>query len=180
MDFPLATQATPKGPSISTAHTGLETSHYVVAGVKNFNTAAAWPSAGLAILIPFQLEQHRLVTQMAWQNGTITTAPTVDVGIYDRSLTREVSLGPTTQAGATGIQVGNIADTVLEPGEHYLAMSVSGTGSQFDSAATPAIVMRAIGCLQMAAASTLPATITAATFTVAYCPYLTLSSAAVL
>ena len=55
-----------------------------------------------------------------------TQSGNLDVGIYDSSLTRLVSLG-STAVGAAGAQVCDIADTALAAGRYYFAMAVDNT-----------------------------------------------------
>lgn len=152
-----------------------------VGSVANFNTAAAWPSANLAIAVPFMQDVFDVPVSAAWENGTITTAPSVDVGIYDDNLNLLTHTGATTASGATALQSANlVSPPTLSPGNYYMAMSVSGTGSTFDSTATlVAPVLRACGLVQMASAEPLPSTLTAAVITNAYLPLfgITFSSA---
>lgn len=137
--------------------------------------AAAWPSANLALYFPIVVPQRMTITGFAWSNGTITTAPTVDCGVYTLAGTRLTHFtAPVTQAGASTIQTQALpANLVLDPGVYLLAMLVSGTGSQFNEAAAGSSSLACSGAKQQAVgAATLPATATFATITNSYVPIL--------
>ncbi len=84
--------------------------------------AALWPSANRAIYVPVYIEQTVIAYQMAVIVGV--QAGNCDIGIYDVSGNRQVSVGSTAVGGA-GIQKFNITDTTLGPGVYFLAFNCS-------------------------------------------------------
>lgn len=170
--FPSRISGKPVGATIHPGHIAVATCQFADLSVVNF-AAAAWPAANRAIYVPFTVEAEDLVQQMFWENGGV--AGTTDVGIYDITGTRLVSLGPTTNAGT--IQIGNITDTTLPRGNYYMAMLVSTTvTATFWSAVVGVPMLRMAGCQQEAVGSaTLPATATFAAITSAYLPMVGIS-----
>jgi len=90
--------------------------------------SAYWPANNQAIFLPFTVLTPVTVTTIRVYVGF--QANNLDVGIYDESRTRLVSLG-STAVGAIGEQVCNIADTALAAGRYYFAMASNSTGPQF-------------------------------------------------
>lgn len=135
--------------------------------------AVAWPAANLAIYIPIVIFERETVVGFAWSNGTITTAPTVDCGIYRPDGVRLINTGATTQAGASTVQTVSCTSTLLLPGRYLLAMLVSGTGSQFNEAAANSAGLAVCGVKQQAVgAATLPNPATFALISNSYVPIL--------
>ena len=139
---------------------------------------AVWPAANLAIYIPFRVSAPVLVTQMFTTNGS-TVAGNVDIGIYDVAGTRLVSSGATAQSGTSALQAYDITDTLLAPGQFYLACSLSDGTATIARVATSAQFLRAFGCAQEASAHPLPATATFATMAQAYLPIIGLTTESV-
>jgi hypothetical protein len=122
--------------------------------------SSAWPTASLAMFVPIALSEAVTVVKMAWLNGA-TVSGNVDVGIYDASGNRLVSIGSTAQAGVTNSQVVDIADTLLNAGRYYLALAVDNiTGTMRMTVPDTLGTVKAMGMLQMAAAFPLPLTAT--------------------
>lgn len=122
------------------------------------STAGAWPANNMALYYPFIVQDPITVTQIAVE--VTTQSGNLDLGIYSEALTKLVGLG-STAVGAAGVQVGNIADTTLGPGLHYLAMCCSTTAAAFRRANLPALALRMSGAAQEAVgAVTLPTTAT--------------------
>lgn len=168
MDFPTGT---PENCIITSAGDTLcETGLVVIGSAQNMVTAAAWPVANKAIYVPFRLHRPFVARLVGWVNGTITTAPNVDVGIFDVTGVKLISSGATLQSGANLMQSVDITDTELQPGLFYIGMSVSGTGSLFDSAALAVLGCRAAGMQEQATAHPLPSTATFAVCSSAYLP----------
>jgi hypothetical protein len=118
-----------------------------------------WPTANLAILIPLALPFAYTVRRAFWVNAG-AVAGNVDCGIYDANFSRVASTGAVAQAGLNTVQYGTLV-TTLQPGSYYLALTLSAnTGGFFGSTSMGPVGMGAAGCVQMAAANPLPATIT--------------------
>lgn len=126
-------------------------------------------TANRAYLIPFHLEEPITITKLFCANGA-TASGNVDVGIYSSDFTKIISSGSTAQAGTNDLQVFDVTDTTIGPGDFYLAVALdNGTGTVFTQNLTVAIGRRS-GLLQMASAFPLPATITPATISAGTCP----------
>lgn len=123
--------------------------------------ASAVLTANRAYLIPFHIEEPITVTKLFCANGA-TASGNVDVGIYSSSFVKLISSGSTAQAGTNVLQIFNVTDTIIGPGDFYLAIAIdNGTGTIFSQNIGTTIGNR-IGLLQMASAFPLPATITPA------------------
>lgn len=141
--------------------------------------SAAWPSASLAIYIPFRSAIPVLVTHMLVLNGS-TVNGNVDIGIYDTAGTRLVSTGAVAQSGVSTVQSIDITDTLIGPGQFYLAMShSSGTATTLRMPIT-ADFLRVFGCAMEASAHPLPATATFTTIDQAYLPIIGFMAQAVM
>lgn len=118
------------------------------------------PVASRALYVPVQVAETITVYRMAWTNGA-TVAGNIDVGIYDESFSRLVSIGSTAQAGVSTMQVVDIADTVLVAGTYFLAFVRDDITATFArSSASDATVLELSGVQHMAAGFPLPATAT--------------------
>lgn len=134
--------------------------------------SGTYPSANRAYYYPITLNDWVTVTQMSLYNGA-TVAGNVDVGIYDINGNRLVSAGGVAMAGASTVQVFDIADTALVPGDYYLAMACSSASATFFRYQANAQVMEAFESYMQASAYPLPATATFVAATVGFVPMLT-------
>ena len=134
--------------------------------------SAVWPTANTAIYIPIEIAVFTTITAILVQVGT--QAGNLDVGIYDETGTRLVSLGSTAVAAA-GVQNCNIADTALAPGVYFVAMNCDSATAAFIRCSITADLGRSVGCQQQAVgAIALPATATFAAYTLTYLPCISL------
>lgn len=126
-----------------------------------FITPQAWQAVNLALYVPVLIRVPTTVYQMAWINGA-TLGGNVDVGIIDgSSKARLISTGSTAQAGASALQVVDVADTLIPVGLHYLAMSLnSNTATVIRGSLSTAIMARANGVAQQAAGFPIPNPVT--------------------
>lgn len=132
--------------------------------------SAAWPAANRAIFLPFAVAVPSTAVQLYCLNGA-TASGNVDMGIYDPSGTRLVSIGSTAQSGTNVLQLFDITDTVLGPGAFYLGIALDGTtGTMFRANIGPGST-RAFGVVQMASAFALPAAATYAAAASGYIPF---------
>jgi len=157
--------------ALSTFGTAAATGQIAAAAGARFNNSGTWPAANRALYIPVVLEQRSTVYKMSF--GVATQSGNYDVGIYDVTGARIVSLG-STAVPAAGLATADIADTVLVPGVYFLAMNVDNITASFNRLALALPVCRSSGVQQQAVgAVTLPATWTPANPATAYVPALT-------
>lgn len=128
-------------------------------GISTTPTSNAWPSANLALFVPFVVSEPLIAYKIAVGCGT-TASGNFDVGIYDRFGNRMVSSGATAKTASTEV-VCNITDTQLGPGLYYAAMAADGANNYImiaPSGASPVPLQKCkgMGCLEMASAYTLP------------------------
>jgi hypothetical protein len=163
-------------PDFPTSHGGLTLEaggvYSTATGLSGVNVtasaSAAWPSANLAIFVPWQLARRVTVYKLATGAGA-TAAGNFDIGIYDAGGNRIVSSGSTAK-GSSVEHVIDIADTKIGPGLYYLAMSANGTNNYVlltpsGTSPVPLQKVRLYGVLNMATAFVLPATATFAAAT---------------
>lgn len=133
-------------------------------------SSQAYPLANLALYVPFAVASPVNVQSTIWMNG-VTAGGNIDIGIYDESGTRIVSLGSTARGTASSvITTTTLTDTVLGPGRYYMAMAHDGTSNIF--AWIPAAgLCEAFGVLEQQTAFPLPSTATFAVTTRAYIPF---------
>lgn len=127
----------------------------------NVGTSAVWPTANLAIFHPFYVRSARTAIQMYTYNGVITVTPgNVDVGIYSSDGTRLVSIGTTALVDADNVlQLYNITDTVLLPGNYWMAMAVDNTADAFFRVTPGGTNAQIIGARSVVSSFVLPATV---------------------
>lgn len=142
-------------------------------------SGSAWPSANLAIFIPFRVAAPYTVQQIYWQNMA-TINGNIDVGIYDSEGNKIVSSGSTAQSGATALQSISITPTTLRRGQYYLAMAFDNATATVRAGSSAATLYRAIGVLSMVSAFPLPSTATFVGTLTNYYPFIGLSQQSVL
>lgn len=132
--------------------------------------SAVYPSANLAIYVPFNLVTPVLAKQIFWYNGA-TVSGNVDVGIYDEKKRKIISTGSTLQAGINSLQRIDITDTWLGTGLFFLAISMDNvTGTLFSNTSGNVMWWNILGVYQQATAFPLPDPATFATPTSDYMP----------
>ncbi len=143
-------------------------------------TSNTFPTANLAILIPFQLPESTQVAQLFWHNGAAVSG-NVDMGIYTADGRRLVSTGSTAQAGTSTHQAVDITDTILGPGLFYMAIALDNTtGTLFSGALGSAVGAKVLGMAQMASAFPLPTSVTFASIGQDYIPLMALTTGTVI
>jgi hypothetical protein len=144
-------------------------------GVLGNIASGVWPSANLAIYIPFFLVEPVSIAQLFLYNGSAVSG-NVDVGLYAEDGTRLVSTGSTAQAGTSMLQFFDVTDTWLGPGVFYLASALDNTtGTTQRVAPSNVMVLSVQGVAQQASAFPLPAAATFAALTFSYLPYVGLA-----
>lgn len=144
------------------------------------NATGTWPTANLALFVPFQLYVPATFVQMAVLMGG-TNGDNIDVGIFDSQGNRIVSSGSTAQGSTNVVQTFDITDTTLAPGTYFLACACSGTtGAVSRYAPTGTGFCAGAGMLQTASAFALPASVTFASVAQEYVPFIVASTRTVL
>jgi hypothetical protein len=139
-----------------------------------FSNANVNLTASRAHYIPFIVRDRCTVYGSLWLNGS-TISGNLDVGIYDYTAVRLVSLGATAQAGASAVQYGNLADTTLDPGYYWMAFVADNATATFSVCSwTAARPLDFMGIKIQASAYVLPSTATFATSSVTEVPRLVL------
>jgi hypothetical protein len=141
--------------------------------------STTYPTANLAIYMPFRLPTPTLIAQLFCSNGTAVSG-NVDVGIYDEAGTRLVSSGSTAQAGTSTNQAFNITDMTIGPGLFYLAVAMDNTTGTLFATTASALNLKFMGFAQEASAFPLPATATFATNAGTFMPIIGFTSRSVL
>lgn len=136
------------------------------AGTPTYAASITWPSANMAVYIPFWLPWPYTVRRVFWMNGSSVTTVNVDFGIYNADGTLIYSTGSTARSGASALQYVAPTAFVLSPGSYYFGYSCSSTTTnRGGSGALPALSghFAMAGIQQEASALPLPATMTPAT-----------------
>lgn len=98
------------------------------------STASAAFVDELIYFYPFVIRQSALAVKMGYIVGA-TAAGSVDLGIYDSQGNLIVSTGLTAQGTINVLQEIDITDTLLNPGNYYMAIKCTdGTGTGFSTA----------------------------------------------
>jgi hypothetical protein len=126
----------------------------------------AWPSANIAIFIPFNLEKPCLIRESFLVSGTLTTSNTIDIGVYDESFNRLFTSTMTVNAASTAFNSSSSTDVIIGPGSYYMAMACSGTRNVLGTN-VGTVVYKGAGVMEQAglSGSTLPATASPVEFT---------------
>lgn len=139
-------------------------------------TAPSYASAVIGVanrgfFIPFWVPSAITVAQLWCQNGG-TAAGNTDMGIYDATFNKVVTIGPTAQAGTSAIQYFNIADTGLSAAtNYYLALVTDNTGATFGRVSVALQHLNSIGVFTDEAVGTLPASVVPDSCAQAYIPH---------
>ncbi len=144
---------------------------YAASGGAAVAASAVWPTANSALFVPFCVRQPRLVQRLWWYNGA-TASGNVDCGIYSADGTLLVSAGSTAQGTINVLQSVDITDTLIGPGQFYMALVMDNiTGTMFRATSNSgARIIRLLGTAMMATAFPLPAVATLASDTLAFMP----------
>jgi len=134
------------------------------------NTAAvstAWPTAGLALYIPFYVAAPGLAQGIFWQNGT-AVAGNVECALYDEYGNKIATSGVIAASGTSAPQATAFGSPVmLTTGRYYMAlMASSGTQTflAWSTSAAATNVNRMLGVLEQTGLSSgVPATWTPVT-----------------
>ena len=149
----------------------------MISGVSSGATvgAGAWPSANLAIFVPWRVVAPTWARRVWYASGNATG--NVDVGIYRDDGSLVVSSGATAQGSTNVVNFINITDTQIPPGDYFLALSCASASAQ-PYRSNNGGFSRSQGVCQMAAAHPLPATATFAAAGQDYMPFFGISTIA--
>jgi hypothetical protein len=136
--------------------------------------SVAHGTANLARFYPFVLSEPIMVVKMWWYNGATANGNT-DIGIYDESGTKLLSMGNTAQGTINILQEVNVTDTWLGRGRFYMGLSSSSATATYFSNVISVQLSKMLGWAQMATANVLPATATYAAASSAIQPVFGLS-----
>ena len=143
--------------------------------------SAAWPSANLAIYIPFRVASPVKILTLFWMNGTGTQSNNCDIGIFTADGTKIASSGNTAKSGASAIQsVNPTTQPTIGPGLYYWGISNSGTQNFVRCNVFAGSQLRLMGVSQQASANALPATWTPASMAQQYIPFIGMTARSVL
>lgn len=120
------------------------------------------PTANIAILVPFHLDQPTHVYRFFWLNGTAVSG-NIDVGIYTSNLTLIGKTGSTGQVTTNVVQLVTHLGLYLPAGDYYLAYAndTGGVGQKI-VAVLPTIISQSMcGIMEKASSFPLPALIVA-------------------
>lgn len=97
----------------------------------NTSASAVWPTADLAMYIPFALHAPAIVKELWWYNGA-SVSGTVDAAVYNEDGTQRLfSAGAPSQAGTSAPQAVDITDTLLLPGRYWMGLVLGNTTGTF-------------------------------------------------
>lgn len=143
--------------------------------------SAVWPSAALAIHVPFVISAPYLVRTVWWANGATVANGTAACGVYARTGALLLSCAATATSGASAAQkVALGAAVLLYPGSYYMALALSSASDTILRMAPSAAKLQSMGLAQQAAASTLPDPFTQAAITQTYFPLFGIANATVI
>ena len=131
--------------------------------------SAAFPTTNQAFFMPLFMGAPITIAQLFVWNGA-TVSGNVDVGVYAEDGTRLVSSGSTAQAGTSVLQVFDVTDTVIGPGNYYLALACDNTTATITRVTVALSVARLHGNLTQASAFPLPTLATFATVAGGFTP----------
>jgi hypothetical protein len=148
-------------------------SKFLIGGDDSISDASdiAYPSANLAIYIPFFLQTPMVIDRIFWGNGA-TLSGNVDAGVYDAARKKIVSTGSTAQASTTDAQSVNITNVTLGTGLFFLAIAMDNTAGTLMAVQMGAGLhfYKTLGIYQQASAFPLPDTATFSLPTFNYLP----------
>jgi hypothetical protein len=139
--------------------------------------ASAAPSSGtgtvadMVIYVPFEIAVPFVAKEVGWVNGSVTANGNAQVGTYREDGTQVVECTATATSGTSARQTVDITDTTHQPGRYYMAFRASSASDRFSR--TTSVVgglLEAVGLMQQASQTDLPATATFAVITTAFIP----------
>ena len=122
-------------------------------------SSVAWPTASLAILVPFSVPVAGTVYSAIWTNGAAVSG-NVDAGVYNEDGTLLASVGGVAQAGINvNQQAAFTAPTAIPSGSYFFALVLDNITGTIDRYSPGVNVLIAEGVRQAAAAYPLPASV---------------------
>lgn len=124
--------------------------------------STTWPTANLAMLVPFSLA-YRVTVHRMWMFNGSSVAGNIDIGVYDTSGTRLGSTGSTAQSGTSVPQNVNSTDFDIGPGVFYMALACSSTSANIFAASASTggePILASMGLVKVASSFPLPSSLT--------------------
>jgi hypothetical protein len=144
--------------------------------------SAAWPTANLAIFVPYYLRAGITARQIYWSNGaTVTALTSVECAVYDESGTNKlITSGVVTQAGTSVPQAVTITNGLYLPRGRYWIGLVCGNNTstflRYTNGAAVTAMQKLLGTSEQTLGGTaLPAAITFGSPVNAYIPVIGLT-----
>lgn len=131
---------------------------HVLAAIEQTPTTSGVVAQNQAWYIPFLIYRPYVARKMWIVNGSGTINGNMDMGIYTSGGTRIVSMGNTAQATVNFVQTLDITDTLLAPGQYYMAFSSSSATATYWRYSVTAPLLTATGIHLQGSANPLPAT----------------------
>lgn len=122
----------------------------IAGGVGSF-ASGAWPTANLAIAVPFTVTAPYVVRRV-WSDNGATASGNIDIGIFSLDGTKIASCGSTAMSGTSTLQLITITETLLTPGRYLMAMACSNTTGTNRKYAAPVTSLQMFGVAQASAA----------------------------
>lgn len=138
-----------------------------------------YPSANLAIYVPFRLTRPFIATAIILFNGG-TASGNIDLGIYGKDGVKLVSTGSVAQSGTSQIQSVSITPTELGVGLFYMAVAMDNATGTIYRVGVNGPVPSILGMAEQASAFTLPASATFATSTQGVIPMMGITGRSVI
>lgn len=122
-------------------------------------TQAAAPGTTEIQLCPFRVFFPVTLQTVSWINGT-TVGATLDVGIYDASLSRLGHTGAISQGSASAYTTQSFGPLTLQVGNYWMAVAANNTTGLINSTTLAINVKRPLGLRAATQATTLPTAVT--------------------
>lgn len=139
----------------------------------SFPASTAWPTANLAIAVPFYVYVAGYVQQLWWVNGAAVSGH-VQIGITDEYGNVIAQSPSTVPSGTNAPQAFSLPSPVLlVPGRYYIVLAADNNTQTFFAWAAAAAVTninRLLGCFEQATAFPLPAALVPASSARSYIP----------
>jgi hypothetical protein len=134
----------------------------------------AWPTANLALFVPFTLLEPITVKAFMWYN--YAPSGNVDAGVYDKDGNLLGSIGGIAGSGNNQIQSSAVTNFSCGPGLFYMTLVWDNTTVTMFQATSFTGGATALGLYQMASAYPLPAVATFATCVTERVPVMALTT----
>lgn len=122
--------------------------------------ATAYPTANMAIYVPFRL-RHTVTAKKTWVACQTTGTGNIQIGLYDQTGARLITSGNVAKVAAADELVVDTTDTVLAAGLYYMALVDATTTATYHvfvpaapNAAAYGVRTEAVGSISLPATAT--------------------------